>query len=526
MKRPWVLHPSLLGLFAVLFLFGRNMQWLALGQVIPPAIVVLAGALVLLLLLTLPLRDVHKAGVLASLLVLSFFSYGRILAVIQGKALWGVVIGKQRYLVLFFALLIGACTAYLLRTRHKLDNITRLLNVMTAALLMISVVNIVPYQLQKARAQGADLEATDDVQQGTKGTDDLPNIYYIILDGYARQDVLRDLYAYDNSPFLDHLRGKGFFVAERARSNYCQTSLSLASSLNYSYLDKLAARVGYDANDRAPLQRAIANSAVVRTLRAHGYHIVAFASGYADTELRNADRYISMAGRWMPDAFEQLLLNTTPIPYWAYWLEALPNWADLHRKRLLATLDALPEAAGEQEGPVFVFAHIVAPHPPFIFGPQGEEIEPVGTIGLSDGDHLVKPGLLEAEEYRRHYRDQLAFISRRVQGMVDALLANASRPTVILLQADHGPGSSLHWEDPAATDVRERLAILSAYYFPDGQSAELYEDITPVNTFRVLLNHYLGTNYPLLEDRSYFSRWKHPYEFLDVTERVTGESIP
>ena len=47
-----------------------------------------------------------------------------------------------------------------------------------------------------------------------------PDIYYIILDGYVRDDVLKDLFAYDNSGLIEYLRGRGFFVAEQSRSNY------------------------------------------------------------------------------------------------------------------------------------------------------------------------------------------------------------------------------------------------------------------------------------------------------------------
>ena len=55
----------------------------------------------------------------------------------------------------------------------------------------------------------------------------LPTVYYIILDGYARQDVLQEKYQIDNTPFIDFLKQKGFYVAEQATSNYKSTALSL-----------------------------------------------------------------------------------------------------------------------------------------------------------------------------------------------------------------------------------------------------------------------------------------------------------
>ena len=58
-----------------------------------------------------------------------------------------------------------------------------------------------------------------------------PAIYYIILDGYARSEVMRELFDFDNTAFLERLERKGFFVARGSNANYCQTPLSRLSSL-------------------------------------------------------------------------------------------------------------------------------------------------------------------------------------------------------------------------------------------------------------------------------------------------------
>ena len=42
-----------------------------------------------------------------------------------------------------------------------------------------------------------------------------PDVYYVILDGYARADALATHYGYDNEPFLDALRERGFVVADQ-----------------------------------------------------------------------------------------------------------------------------------------------------------------------------------------------------------------------------------------------------------------------------------------------------------------------
>ncbi len=65
-----------------------------------------------------------------------------------------------------------------------------------------------------------------------------PDIYYIILDGYGRGDVLKSVYGFDNEKFYNELENRGFFIARKSNANYAQTTLfSLASSLNMEYLE-------------------------------------------------------------------------------------------------------------------------------------------------------------------------------------------------------------------------------------------------------------------------------------------------
>jgi hypothetical protein len=155
-----------------------------------------------------------------------------------------------------------------------------------------------------------------------------------------------------------------------------------------------------------------------------------------------------------------------------------------------------------------------------LFGAHGEEIEPSPVpddLILADGDAYParEPG-----EYRRKYRDQVLYLAQQVETMVARILENSSRTPIIILQGDHGPGSRLFREDPARSDLRERLSILNACYFPGAGRKRLYETITPVNTFRVLLNGYFGARLSLLADRNYFAKWSAPYAFQDVTSRL------
>jgi peptidoglycan hydrolase-like protein with peptidoglycan-binding domain len=105
-----------------------------------------------------------------------------------------------------------------------------------------------------------------------------------------------------------------------------------------------------------------------------------------------------------------------------------------------------------------------------------------------------------------------------IEATVDGILSNSTRPAIIILQSDHGPAATLDWDNPDSTGLRERLAILNAYYLPGSSYTRLGRSITPVNTFRVVFNHYFGTNLEPLRDRSYFSTRSHPYRFICVDD--------
>ena len=363
-----------------------------------------------------------------------------------------------------------------------------------------------------ARAQKMQVAAGPDAESHLA---EQPNIYYIIVDAYARQDVLQRYYDLDNEPFLGALEERGFYIARRSRSNYGQTYLSLSSSLNSTYLDDVAQRVGSGSGDRAPLREMIAHNRAAAFLRRRGYAFVAFSSGYTGTEIPEADVYLEPPGAM--SELGQLLRASTPLPT----LDEALGRGDLryraHRGRVEFTLGELPRAARRQE-PAFVFAHVFSPHPPFVFGPNGERRGMEKEFSTSDGGPFEGG---EKAEYVRGYRDQVRYLNRRLLEAIDGILAS-KRPSIIVLQGDHGPGSCWEHAHLARSDPRERFSILNAYYFPDRRYGRLHQEIHPVNSFKVIFNQYFHAEEPLLEERSYASTWTRPYAFVDVTEKLGG----
>jgi hypothetical protein len=512
MKKSTVLHPFLFAIFPVLFLFAHNIEHSLLNEILLPIALTLAFALLSWSLLSAILKNKEKAGLLVSLVLLLFFSYGHFYDAMESLD-WMVMLGRHKILFAVWGVLLALGVYFSIKTRRDLQNFTSLLNAIAALLVVISLVNIGAYELRtkQTRQDSGSAESAEANPIHLESAAALPDIFYIILDGYAREDILQGIYGYENAEFTDYLTQKGFYVADKSRANYSQTSLSLASSLNLAYLDDLIDQVGIESDDRVLLEEMLTHNNVRRFLKQYGYTFVAFSSGYSATEMRNADVY--MTPGWALSEFQNVLINTTPIPV---LLNNLPNQSqhDLHRDRLLYIFDHLADPM-EMSSPVFVFAHIIAPHPPFVFGERGEPIKPGGNFSLADGAQYAD---LTPDEYVENYTRQLIFVNKKAQEAINDILSTSPEPPIIILQADHGPGSMLDLENPDEAALKERMSILNAYYLPDSDYEQLYDGITPVNTFRVIFNRYFGTDHELLQDQCYFSGWFHPYNLVNVTK--------
>jgi hypothetical protein len=69
---------------------------------------------------------------------------------------------------------------------------------------------------------------------------------------------------------------------------------------------------------------------------------------------------------------------------------------------------------------------------------------------------------------------------------------------VIILEGDHG------YRFYEKKDRLKEFRNLNAYYFSDRDYRSLSDSISPVNTFRVVLNKYFCNSLPLLKDSSIY----------------------
>lgn len=534
MKRPVAVHPVLFAAFPVLALYSHNISYLSAVHIVKPLAVSISAAIVAVIFSSILLRNVRKAAMAVSFCIFWIFSYGHIYRAIidptgyftAKHSLFGI--GAQDLYFIFSCIEFMVILCVILISRSDLLHVTRVINVISVSLIAIVLSNVVIFKAMHAAPTGNKYEyGKAETAEPAKGSK--PNIYYIILDGYARGDTLKRLYGHDNKDFTRFLKDKGFYVAEASVSNYCQTVLSFASSLNFEYLDSLAEKVGSDNEDRKWAAEMIGESRVFKFLKSQGYTTVSFdaAGSWNEIMVTGVDKLYrggeasGISHLWEPNLsfFEKELINDTVIHVVIAKLRKLlykdtDDEYEFYRKKMLYTFNKI-EDLSKDKGPLFVFAHLLMPHQPFVFDENGRPMKPDPerfTIWCWDRGFR--------KNFKTNYIRQLKFANKRVRMMVDRIIANSEEPPIIIIQADHGPELMLDRESADKTDLKERMSILNAYYLPGDAARDLYPSISPVNTFRVIFDRYFGKDYPMVKDKSYFSTWSKPYRFIDVTEKV------
>lgn len=479
------LYPILFSIFPVLSLAAFNIREISLDVVVRPLLASFFFGVILYFTLNRILGDKPRSALTALTIIAPLFLYGQIYNLLEDVTFKNVSIFRHRTLLPLFGLLFIFLLYFVVRKVRSPERFTLGLNLLSIWLLIYPTFTIISFTWQQGLADRARQELT----QTTVVDENEPDVYYIILDAYGREDVFRSLLGYDNHEFITALRTRGFYVGDCSQSNYGYTNFSLPSSLNYDYLDAL------NINDRFAL---IKYGAVRSFFEARGYDSVAFPTGWAFTEWTDADLYITYQHPITAlSEFEDLFLNTT-VARVAYDYRLVNQTADSHkdlrRLRVFSVLDNLKELPYRKDKK-FVFAHLVVPHFPYTFGPNGE-------IPAYDAR------LATDKEIKAAYVDQVKFINGEILKVVDALIEKSDTPPIIIIQGDHGPLYDI------TVDPKYRMPILNAYYLPGIQMDKvLYPSISPVNSFRVILNSYFDQKLPLLEDKSFFAQSESRNDF-------------
>ena len=510
MKRSALVHPFLFTLTSVLFLYIRVSTTIAPAETFMP----LFWLCLVLALLIYPAyklsKNWDKTGIVLSLFVFTFF-YEKIIfiavfsLIIIIIALWFLYAKKIR------------------RKEMKIKEITLLLNALSFALVLGGGIKLFAFLAQVPNSYYQEILFTSKrtpIAEAVSRKEN-PDIYYIILDGYARADVLEELYEYDNSDFIRYLEAKGFVVPTENHSNYPKTTFSVASTLNMDYVQNIAPNLeeSYFWWLMSPL---IDYSQTRMMLEKIGYESVALGTNWTITDNTTTDIYYS-SSVFQISEFENYLLYNTALVMVRPLIDKIayiPSSYDSHRELILSNFERLSKIP-QLPGPQFIYVHFISPHPPFVFDKDGNEVNPDVAFSLNDDDS-IDDTTQRQENYRDGYSGQISFINQKLMQVVDDILENSETPPIIIFQADHGSGMFIDFSSAENSCLHERFSPFAAYYLPNIDNGVIPPDITPVNLFRIIFNEYFQTDLPFLENAYYFS--KDPF-YLYQMEDISLQRI-
>jgi hypothetical protein len=504
----WV-APFLIAMHAPLFLFAQNVHAFLFQEVYATGVVAVVVAAVITFGIHRFIRDRGRTVCLAAGAVAWTCWYGLFSHALAGYFGIGPLAGGRVAATLIPWTLLWLLYATSVMRARSLDRRASSWLLGSLVLLAQPLLTLGTFVVQRP-----DLHAPLPAAVALQAPARPPDIIHFIFDRYASAGVLRARYAFDNSPLAQELRARGFFVADRSNANYFKTGLSLAATLNLTYLNSRFAGLER-MSDWRPVYRLVDEHSVWRSLKPLGYEYVHLGSWWEPTR-RNLHATENHSYARIP-RFAQWLYEFTPLADLGVSLggmldSRLEQWKRIHRQ--LQDLERV--RAGQR--PVFVFVHFLLPHDPYVFGPGGEYL-PADVVRKRPAD----------ENYVNHVR----FANVAMIRTIDALMANTGRPRpIIIVQADEGPlppryGAdtlTFDWRQATPDELREKFGILNAIYLPGGTSQRLYPAISPVNTYRVVFNDYFGAKLDLLPDRSFVSVGdRQPYQFIDITDVVAGE---
>lgn len=325
------------------------------------------------------------------------------------------------------------------------------------------------------------------------------DVLVLVVDGYASEDVLADLYGYSSAETFEVLADRGFDVTTNAVANYGRTRLSVASALQMDY-PVAETRTVLNSADLTRLLEIIGGDSVVANwFEASGYQHVYVESGWFGTRCDD-DVDVCVEAPWpgesLYDVAHRSLLRDAP------GFETGRAFSKGARQ----TIDWLRgdlEDLLSNESHEFIYAHLLAPHPPLFLDSSCEMKAQAGYGGFT----ILQPNMSDAELTRARdwYVGQVQCVNAVLEDV--ASLADA-HDAIVVIHGDHGPDSLGQLYVPGAEwDTRQREERLTTMVAARVPGCTMTDITSLVNVYRRLLSCVSSDELLGLETRTYETEW-------------------
>jgi len=326
-----------------------------------------------------------------------------------------------------------------------------------------------------------------------------PDIYFLVFDEYTNNQTLKRIWNFDNDQITNWLATKDFYVPANTRSNYSFTLYSVSSTFNMNYLD---AKKGSDATIARNLLQAtqsLSNNETFSILQKENYSID-FLAPFKSTLKENGK------GQFFDYIVDhQIDMQTLPGKIIAHIRSYLlmgkftginPNESSRlltdKIKAIGSTIDRIKSSTDStvNRKPHFVYGHFFSPHAPHL---------------LFDSAGRLKPEQIASDiPMVNTYPAQVVYTNTLIKEIVTDIREHNKSNTIIIIEGDHGFRAFKEghdWFNRTPDSLKKNFfPNFSAIYFPHKNYSNLYDHISPVNTFRIVFNQYFNQHFPLLKD--------------------------
>ncbi len=472
----------LYAIYPIMALYAYNVEQLKLSQAVLPLMITLTLAGIVYVMMRYIMKNSTKACITGAVLLVLFWHYG-VIADFFSK--WPVIGHAMLMPALFIAYLVFVFFVKKIEKLQNLQNTKTILLVPVSLLVAFNLFSVVSGEIKKSTTTYT-LNNTGFSTAYGKG--EYPDIYLLLFDEYAALPTMEEVWGYDNSAFAKRMEEKGFFFARNSQTRFVYTHMAIPTIMN----------LDYPAEDISRTESLLKyeNNLVFRHLHQLGYQIH-FLDGWGSFEyalstpledfvcLYNTD----YGPAYLLDEFSYMVFSRSMLMFFtARMIDANANLYYQAHNYFFDYIESFPKRQNPESKPRLLWAHVMAPHLPFVFDREGGFNEnPTNYWEYRD---------LSPETLRELYLQQYIYVTRRIDEMTTAILDNSESEPVIILLSDHGPRRS----SAGVADPRHHHRVLNAIYFPGREYPELHDSIAPVNTMRILFNKFFGTDYDMLDD--------------------------
>lgn len=490
----------LLILFPVFFIlhgYNENFGLISSGIIVKLFLKYITITLFFLVISILFLRNITKAVLFSLFLLGIFFFFGAFYDLVKKMALPGIFTSYKLFLPLVFVFG-GSVFLLFLKSKRNFDMTLRYCSYLLVIMTVLETGSFaIKYFSNKSfndlSSEPLEIKPLADSCLATQK----PDIFFIILDGYTSSKCLQEEFTFSNKAIDSLLRSNQFFISVDSKSNYNVTPFSLSSTLDMNYLKPGIENGTGNENLIFQAIATLKKNKLSEFLKKEGYQIKNFGCfDFSDASTPTRPYFDEFYYREIDDqtlysrvlrdigwniTTKNLFTGSFRIP------KGYTRAKEYHIYRNQFNWEKLMnEIKQKSDSPRFVYAHIMLPHEPFYLDKDGSMVSDTAII-LKDFD------------FKTSYFNQLLYTNRLLADFIPLVSKKAKRERVVMIQGDHGfrdygPNVSLEKE----------FMNLNAYYFSDHNYSMLYDSISPVNSFRVILNKYFCQSFPLLKDSTIF----------------------